>query len=567
MAMNYQKILAGADAEAREDYDFDPRVAFQRTVDAGPDVEPHQNRHPQYVDTNAGGQATIEELSQPQFNSTLTLPVQTPPSMVQKKRSIIIDSAQRDWTIQPDAYANIFSFGNQVPLQTVGPQTPFYFNNSNIPLAAWESPLNPPTVSSGAQATVQMVPNNAPQAFPTGVTPPAYFNRINQGLVRPTYGWKIVLRNGKLVHSPTPVNYSDPATKVYFYPTYDPTEPAGAQVGIDIQPKQYGTSSYTYATQLALSNICEMKLVRAVLPVRGTQPYTPAAFSGSSLEYPLSFHNQPYLLMTIQNLKGNYLGGSQLVQQAFTVLTQNTRNFYEGNVPYHCQFSDFHPWGDESYTFDPPMAKLSNANIQLYNPAGNVFSQLDNLSIIDIALDPVTVGKAKFYVTQTTSNKSFGDCNAFLATDIRVGDEVAFYSPALAQIASDTSCSSFLSGFLTLMSNNFIVTDVCGSDFVVPHTFPTISSVGTSFTAVPKVAGFTGMSNAVVTVCGLLNTLSHVCLQQYTTAPSGISWATRRSLTQDYAIPMMNLNAQATFVLEVTTLEPDTTNIQKIIPN
>jgi hypothetical protein len=75
------------------------------------------------------------------------------------------------------------------------------------------------------------------------------------------------------------------------------------------------------------------------------------------------------------------------------------------------------------------------------------------------------------------------------------------------------------------------------------------------------------MSNAVVTVCGLLTTLSQVCLQQYTAAPTGLTWTTKRSLTQDYAIPMMNLNTQATFVLEITTLEPDTTNIQKIIPN
>ena len=565
--MNYQRLLAGADAEAREDYNFDPRVAFQRTVDAGPDVTPHQDRHPRYADNNDGGQATIQELSQPQFNSTLTLPVQAQPSMIKKKRSIIIDSAQRDWTIQPDAYANIFSFGNQVPLQTLGPQTPFYFNNTTIPLAAWESPVNPPSISSGARGTIQTVPNNIPQPFPVGVTPPAYFSKINQGLVRPTYGWKIVLKSGKLIHSPTTFSYSDPTIKVYFYPTYDAAEPAGAQIGIDIQPKQYGTASYTYATQLALSNICEIKLVRAILPVRGTQPYTPSTFTGSNIEYPLSLHNQPYLLMTIQNLKGNYLGGSQLVQQTFTVLTQNTRNFYEGNVPYQCQYADFHPWGDEAYIFDPPMAKLSNANIQLYNPAGNVFSQLDNLSVIDFAFDPVTIGKVKFYVTQTTSNKTFGDCNAFLATDIRVGDEISFYTPALTQIASDASCSSFLTAFVGLLSNNFLVTDICGTDFVPRSVFPTISRVGTTFTAVPKVAGYAGMSNAVVTVCGLLRTLSQVCLQQYTTAPAGLTWATRRSLTQDYAIPMMNLNTQATFVLEVTTLEPDTTNIQKIIPN
>jgi hypothetical protein len=255
------------------------------------------------------------------------------------------------------------------------------------------------------------------------------------------------------------------------------------------------------------------------------------------------------------------------VQQTFTVLTQNTRNFYEGNVSYQCQFTDFHPWGDEAYTFDPPMAKLSNANIQLYNPAGNVFSQLDNLNIIDFALDPVTFGTVKFYVTRSTSNKAFGDCNAFLTTDIRVGDEIAFYSPALAQIAGDLSCSPFLSSFTSLLINNFLVTDICGKDFVPNSVFPAISSVGTSFSAVPKVSGFAGMSNAVSTICGLLRTLSQVCLQQYTTAPPGLAWTTRRSLTQDYAIPMMNLNTQATFVLEVTTLEPDTKNIQKIIPN
>jgi hypothetical protein len=194
-----------------------------------------------------------------------------------------------------------------------------------------------------------------------------------------------------------------------------------------------------------------------------------------------------------------------------------------------------------------------------------VFSHLDNLSIVDFAFDTVNIGKVKFFVTQATSNLSFGDCNAFLTTDIRVGDEITFYAPALAQVSSDPSCGK-LSSFFNLMSNNFLVTDVCGTDFVVPHTSP-LFSVGTSFTAVPKVAGFSGMSNTVVTLCSLLQTISRVCLQQYPTAPAGVPFANRRTLANDYAIPMMNLNAQTTFVLEVTTMEPDTTNIQKIIPN
>ena len=564
--MNYQRILAGADAEAREDYDFDPRVALQETSESGPNVEPHQNRHPQYVDTKSGGQATIEELSHPDLNSTLTAPVQSAPSMIPRKRNVIIDSAQRDWTIQPDAYANVFSFGTQVPVQIIGPQTPFYFNNPTIPISAWETPVNPPSVVSGALAGFQTVPNNIPQTFPAGIPLPAYVNTTNQGLVRPSYGWKLVLSNNRLVHSPTPVNYRDPQTKVFFYPVFNAADPAGAQVGIDIQQKQYGTNSYSYATQLALSNVSEIKLSRAILPVRGTQPYTPTTFS-HIVDYPSAFHTQPYILMTIENLKGNYLGGSQIVQQTFTVLTQNTRNLYSGNGIYPGQFSDYYAWSNESYNFDPPLAKLSNANIQLYNPAGDVFSQLDNLSIVDFVLDTKSTGKVKFFVTQTACNTTFGNCNAFLSSDIRVGDEITFYSPAVTQIAADSKCTPQLSAFLNLLSNNFMVTDVCGSDFTVPNSFPLITSIGTSFTAVPKVSGFAGMSNSVTTICALVRTLSQVCLQQYTGVPSNLSFAGKRTLTQDYVIPIMNLNVQATFVLEVTTMEPDSKNIQRIIPN
>jgi hypothetical protein len=559
--MDYQQLRAGADQEAREDYDFDPRVAFHATSVNQTEVVPHSRTL--HVPTT-GGQATIEELNHPRHQDTLTLPVQSAPSMVPRTRNIIIDSARRDWTVQPDAYSNIFSFGTQAPSQSGGPQAPFYFNNPTIPFAAWESPILPVRVGSGALSVTQQTPNTHPQSFPYGVALPSYLSRVNQGLVRPTYGWKIVLSNGNPVHSPTPVVYTDPATKVYFYPTYDPAEPAGAQVGIDIQPKQYGTNSYTYSTQLALSNVSEIKLSRAILPVRATQPYLPTTFS-SMIDYPLSFHSQPYILMTIQNLKGAYLGGSQIAKQSFTVLTQNTRNLYEGTGNYPSQYSDYYSWSNESYTFDPPMGKLSNANIQIWNPAGDVFSHLDNLSIVDFAIDTVNIGKVKFFVTQTTTNLSFGDCNAFLTTDIRIGDEIAFYGPALAQASSDPSCGK-LSSFFNLMSNNFLVTDVCGKDFVVPNTSP-LFSVGTSFTAVPKVSGFAGMSNTVVTLCSLLQTVSRVCLQQYPTAPAGVPFANRRTLTSDYAIPMMNLNAQTTFVLEVTTMEPDTTNIQKIIPN
>lgn len=563
--MQYQRLLAGADAEAREDYNFDPRVAFQETSRNQQEVLPAGQRQLPVTST-AERQLTIDELNnRARDQDDDGFPVQDTPDMVPKTRNVIIDSARRDWTVQPDAYSNIFSFGTQTPQQVAGPQTPFFFNNPTIPLAAWESPTIPPKVGSGALSGATLTPNNLPQAFPPGAQIPSYYNNFNQGLVRPSYGWKIVLVNGELIHSPTPVVYTNPNTKVYFYPTYDAAQPRGAQIGIDIQPKQYGTNAYTYSTQLALSNVSEIKLSRAILPVRATQPYRPTAFS-SAIDYPMSFHSQPYILMTIQNLKGGYLGGSQIVQQSFTVLTQNTRNLYEGTGNYPGQYSDYYSWSNESYKFDPPMSKMSNANIQLWNPAGDVFSHLDNLSVIDFVVDTTNIGKVKFFVTQTSSNLTFGDCNAFLTTDIRVGDEITFYSPALTQISADPSCSTALSSFFSLLSNNFLVTDICGTDFT-PPVASSLFSVGTSFTAVPKVAGFAGMSNALSTIRSLITTLSRVCLQQYTTAPPSIPFANRRTLKGDYVIPLMNLNAQATFVLDVTTMEPDTTNIQKIIPN
>jgi len=76
------------------------------------------------------------------------------------------------------------------------------------------------------------------------------------------------------------------------------------------------------------------------------------------------------------------------------------------------------------------------------------------------------------------------------------------------------------------------------------------------------------MSNAVATICGLLQTLSQVCLMQYSgiTQPT-LAFAGSRTFSQDYVIPMLNINTQSTYVLEITSLEPDPTNIKKIIPN
>ena len=563
--LDYKSLLVNADYEARNEYDFDPRVAFLATSETQRHIEPMNYTAPT---TLSAERVTIQELNDaPDTLDTLTLPVQQPPSMIPRSRMIVIDTAQRDWTLQPDAYSNVFSFGTQTPISNDGPQVAFYFNNPTVPLSAYETPLTALKVPAGKQ--IQTVANLTPLVFPPGARIPSYFSTTDQGLVTPKYGWSIVLSNNTLLHSPQPFSYSDPNVKIFYYPVYNSALTAGAQIGIDIQPSRYGVNNYLFSTQLALSNVTEIKLLRAILPVRGTQPYKPSAFAGS-IAYPDAFHMQPYVLMTIQNIKGNYYGGSQIVQNSFSILTQNTRNIYDGGNAFPGQFSDYYPWGDEVYSFDPPMARMSNANIQVYNNTGIPFSQVDSLNIVGMRFDTSNIGSVQFFVTQNPNTVSGGltDSNAFLNTDLRVGDEIKFYSPTLTQIGFDASCSPPLAALSQLMSNNFLVTGINSNDFSPSFVFPS-SDIGTSFTAVPKLtSGYAGLSNAARTIRTLLTTLSQVSLLQYSgVTQSGLTFMNRRTFSQDYPLPMLNMNTQATFVMQVTTLEPDPTNIKKIIPN
>lgn len=563
--LDYKSLLVNADSEARNEYDFDPRVAFLNTADAQRPIEPVNYVAPT---TLSGSYSTIQELNEsPDTQDTLTLPVQQPPSMIPRARMIMIDTAQRDWTIQPDAYSNVFSFGTQNPLLNDGPQVVFYFNNPTVPLSAYETPLTALKIPAGRQ--IQTIPNITPLVFSPLAKIPSYFSTIDQGLVTPKYGWSIVLSNNTLLHTPQPFSYSDPNVKIFYYPVYNSALTAGAQIGVDIQPARYGINNYLFSTQLALSNVTEIKLLRTILPVRGTQPYKSSAFAGP-ITYPDAFHMQPYVLMTIQNIKGNYYGGSQIVQNSFSILTQNNRNIYDGGNAYPAQFTDYYPWGDEVYSFDPPMSRMSNANIQVYNNAGIPFSQIDSLNIVGIQFDTSNIGSLRFFVTQNPNIVSGGltDSNAFLNTDLRVGDEIKFYYPTLAQIGFDTSCTAALSAFSHLMSNNFLVTGINSNDFTPSFVFPS-SDIGTSFTAVPKLtSGYAGLSNAVATICSLLQTTSQLTLLQYSgITQSKLGFMDVRTFSKDYPIPMLNLNTQATFVMQVTTLEPDPTNIKKIIPN
>jgi hypothetical protein len=542
----YQSLLAETDEEARDEYVYDPRVAMfdARNTTETPAV-PVDAPATEYVGDDAAPSDDREHA------------VQDTPSNIEKNYTVIIDTAHRDWTVQPNAYSNIFSFGYENNVDLNGPQTPYYFNNSFIPLAAYETTiakLNSP-LGTGALNAIQTTPNRSPQPFPPGVQIPAYLNRFSS-TVQPVYGWKIVVRNGTPLHSPQPFSYFDPAVQVFFYPPYDPGLTRGAQIGIDVQPKRYGTQDYNYCSTKEFSNVSSIRLIRATLPFRALSP-----FSSASNIYPAGFHNKPYILMNIENLNGIQYGGAQEIQKSFTSLTQTYRSSYAMDVALPAQWNDYYCWDDTvKFSFDPPLSMLSNAALQLMSSLGEPFSQIDNFNVVALqVLTGSNFGKIRFFVSQNSGyTAAYGDNNVFFQKDIQVGDEIAFYLPALTSLVSDPSGTQSTAAFFNALSNGMIVSDVATQDFSTQAIFPTMA-FGTSFLATPKA------SNVYSTWSALSITTSSMCLQQYGDAPQPFMKA--RSFSYDAWIPIMNVNTQAVFALNIAVQEPDTSKLTtEIIP-
>ena len=558
----YQSLLAQTDTEARDDYEYDPRVQMYMNRRAG--EADASARQPTY---NPAGdiddqQENIAELAR---NHNDELVIQKAPNTLPKTHTVLINTGYRDWTIQPDAYSNIFSFGTEQNIDLNGPQTPYYFNNVVVPLAAYETPSNALIVGSGARNTYLTPANTAKQTFnsASGAIIPPYFITQAQTF-QPTYGWKIVISNGAFIHAPTPFSYRDANVRVYYYPTYNSANPRGAQLGIDIQPKLYGANQYNYSTSRRFSNVSSIRLIRATLPVRANQPWSPSAFAGTPNSYPDSFHSKSYAFMNIGSLNGGQYGGAQAVQRSFATLTQMTRNIYESSGTFASQYIDFYPWASEAYTFDPPMRELSNANLQLVDEVGATYSQVDNLNVTAMQImSGLSLGKVKFYVANTSiSFTTYGDSNVFYVKDLRVGDEIVFYTPAVSQISSDSRSTPNLTKLLQTFSNNYIVTDICSGDFSPSAVLP-IASYGTSFMAAPKIST-SNMSSVYSTFSALSLTTCNICLRSYSQSTGTIP--NTKTFSQDYILPILNKNLQATFALEIITQEPDASKIVKMIP-
>lgn len=558
----YQSLLAQTDTEARDDYEYDPRVQmYMNRRDGEGDANPRQ---PTY---NPAGeidehQERLAVLAR-DFNQDLV--VQDLPETVPKSHTILINTGYRDWTIQPDAYSNTFSFGDEKNVDLNGPQVPYYFNNAVVPLIAYETPTSAVIVGAGARNSYITPANVARQTFDftNGAKIPDYFRTYSQTF-QPTYGWKIVTSNGAPLHTPAVFSYTDPNVQVSYYPTYDARNSRGAQIGIDIQPKLYSTNQYNYSTSKRFSNVSSIRLIRAMLPVRANQPWNPNIFTDSvgnalPLVYQDSFHIKSYCFMNIGNIQGGQYGGAQAVQRSFATLAQSGRTLYDPFTLNTGQCVDLYPWNDEAYTFDPPLHELSNANLQLVDEVGGPYSQIDNLNIVAMnVLGGANLGKIKFFVsTNTASMTTLTDANVFYGKDLRVGDEIVFYRPAVSQIESDPAGALPLPTFFQTFSNNYIVTDVLNNDFSTTAVLPT-SGYATSFNAVPKIQT-SNMSNLYVTLSTLVaSPNSSIYLRSYN--------GHAKTFSQEYVMPILNKSLQATFALEIITQEPDASKITKMIP-
>jgi hypothetical protein len=593
----YQSLLAETDQEALHEYDVDPRVAQYALRNTEDDREvPAFNTGP----TNFAAPyqddpdiTDIPEEERDKYADTLI----APPKLVEAKQVIIIDTAARDWTVQPDAYNNV-QFGFNLPLSTStsNVQVPYYFNNQMVPYDAYDMP----SIVPGNPIPTQRA-NNKPQLMQS-----ESLNTVQYGLLANTWGWRLVRNRitGQIVHidqngnDPTP----DPTqfTIVYF-PVYDPTESRGARIGVDVIPTSPGDVVDSFSTQEQISNVAGIRLLRATLPFRKFDSFSSNLFvglDGSAIANSVTnlfntFNSEPFIYLGFASLNGRYLGAGQTAQNAFTVLVQSNRQPFPANSSvYLNQYQDYYPWGNEEYKFDPPLSYLSNASLVLSNNYGVAYSHLDNAAITNIELgldlslgiNPSTgtpylpLGTMRFsmwrglptptgYVVNSLSALS-STYSYFSVNDFRPGDELVFYQPTVSNIMNDPSCSpQILSFFQNIIACNLLITDVQIVPSLAGVGFPTIAA-GLTVTATPKMTTLESAVTSIQTICSLIQsnpgTLPGILLNPYQTnltTSTGVPIVLPPFFSQPYSIPVLNRMMQCTYAFEVTTLVPSTDGI------
>ncbi len=576
----YQSLLAEVDEESRQDYNVDPRVHQYATRDGKNEVQTYQ-----MPVTNQ----EFEEMEAGNEEDTLASPVQSAPQTIEKTSIVIIDTAQRDWVKQSNAYSFVFSFGAQLQSSERGAlQIPYYYNNAMVPYSAYDMP--PPNTStntnltSATLLTTQQIPNNTPRIIPGSSIPVPTPIGVGATLGQ-TYGWRLIIDlSGNLKHiDPFTPNNILPSDRILYFPTYDPRQSRGALIGVDTV-FQNVTANVGFSTQLKVSNVSSLKVARATIPIRKFDCYSSSNITTTAFN---AFHSDPYLLMYVENLKGIYYGANENVQNAFTALVQQQRTPVDATTPGILrQFFDFYPWAKESFQFTPPVAQLSNAVISIADNNGNFLSHIDDLNVIMIQVSSNRsdlssgFGTLTFYTTrdiQITNYPDPGFANYFAINELRSGDQLEFYAPTISQIVNDPNTTPALATFFNnMLDNGVFVTAVRRVD--LSGSYPLLQ-LGYAVDAVIKttdfantLAIFSNLSDVVYETSSnpIPNTIVLRELADLSSLDSTIQYPRYQNVFSsfggNYPLPILNVNMQSTYAFEVVTTQPDTTVLGKIIP-
>jgi hypothetical protein len=171
---DYRRIMMAEQANARNNYSYDPRQVLHTSRFFNRTIEPFNGTRP----TNIPEVDPADYTDIPEGSRSDPSIVQATPSTTAAKRYVIIDASQRDWVRQPNPYTNLtYSFGTQ----SLSPSNPpVYTNNPFVPTFAVEQSLLP--------APIPGIPNVQGWTLPaalagssTNISYPPYNSSLTRG--------------------------------------------------------------------------------------------------------------------------------------------------------------------------------------------------------------------------------------------------------------------------------------------------------------------------------------------------------------------------------------------------
>lgn len=504
---DYQRLMMREQAEARTAYNFDPRVAYDRTRDSRRVLEPFNGTRP---DSNTQIDPLDYDLFANQGPRGDPSIVQGAPNTRTDKRYVVIDASQRDWKIQPNPYTNLqYSFGSQT---TVASNPPVYTNNPFVPTFAVEQ-----------QALASPIPG-----------------------IPNTQGWTL---------SATPSNIQ--------YPPYNSSLLPGNFIAYDtgylIRPSGSGFGSVFNA-----SNLASLRLVRAVLPQRqflniaidpsnsGIDASTSQYIQSNLIGRPYStFATYPYLLFNINEFYGQYVGGNEPMRRSFSVMTQKQRQQADFTTSVGVQQYDYEPWSEEALKFQSPITNLKRLEITVTDPIGTSFVQNDTLEVS---------------VIQASSNSMYlycftGSFQYFSGNELRVGDRISFHVPTLSNILK-----SSLLAVQNPEKRDFVVATI-GATFPVLQLLdyipnPDTGQYGPRDASSARTKPYVSSYNGFIIPNFISIEANGDAVPTYSNAiDSGTLRVLEPNLLVGSNLPILNTTLQPVYTLEIESVLPDTSKI------